>query len=265
MEPRTARHRIARQPALARCTQTPRPPRAPTGFQPNRRPHRTPGCHSRHSRHSRHRRHSRHSRHSHLPAPQGHHPLTGIATLVECDSRSVLHRNGPRGHGCWRRGSEPTTKPCSSRGGRLIISIPCSATPPRTAWTGGSRSRHCCRPPLDCVEACWCRAWCTGIRPCWPTWPVAGATAPRKLDDRSWWNYCGAGAGSNNYRLFFGRGLTRCFVATRAEEMSARTGAGILLQLLFDIAKPDRCENPPKVRPADRALNAPTSAAWIKP
>ena len=94
---------------------------------------------------------------------------------------------------------------------------------------------------------------------------VAGATAPRKLDDRSWWNYCGADAGSNNYRLFFGRGLTRCFVATRAEEMSARTGAGILLQLLFDIAKPDRCENPPKVRPADRALNAPTSAAWIKP
>ena len=95
--------------------------------------------------------------------------------------------------------------------------------------------------------------------------PVAGATAPRKLDDRSWWNYCGAGAGSNNYRLFFGRGLTRCFVATRAEEMSARTGAGILLQSLFDIAKPDRFENPPKVRPADRALNAPTSAAWIKP
>ena len=95
--------------------------------------------------------------------------------------------------------------------------------------------------------------------------PAAGATAPRKLDDRSWWNYCGAGAGSNNYRLFFGKGLTRCFVATRAEEMSARTGAGILLQLLFDIAKPDRFENPSKVRPADRALNAPTSAAWIKP
>jgi NAD(P)-binding Rossmann-like domain len=95
--------------------------------------------------------------------------------------------------------------------------------------------------------------------------PTAGVTAPRKLDNFSWWNYCGAGAGSNNYRLFFGRGLTRCFVATRAEEMSARTGAGILLQLLFDIAKPDRFENPPKVRPADRALNAPTSAAWIKP
>jgi NAD(P)-binding Rossmann-like domain len=95
--------------------------------------------------------------------------------------------------------------------------------------------------------------------------PLAGPPPPRKLDDRSWWNYCGAGAGSNNYRLFFGKGLTRCFVATRAEDMSARTGAGILLQLLFDIAKPDRFENPPKVRPADRALNAPTSAAWIKP
>ncbi len=95
--------------------------------------------------------------------------------------------------------------------------------------------------------------------------PATGTTAPRKLDSHSWWNYCGAGAGSNNYRLFFGKGLTRCFVATRAEEMSARTGAGILLQLLFDIAKPDRFENPPKVRPADRALNAPTSAAWINP
>jgi uncharacterized protein with NAD-binding domain and iron-sulfur cluster len=95
--------------------------------------------------------------------------------------------------------------------------------------------------------------------------PLAGISAPRKLDDRSWWNYCGAGAGSNNYRLFFGKGLTRCFVATRAEEMSARTGAGILLQLLFDIAKPDRFEIPPNVRPSDRALNAPTSTAWIKP
>jgi NAD(P)-binding Rossmann-like domain len=94
---------------------------------------------------------------------------------------------------------------------------------------------------------------------------LAGPMPPRKLDDFSWWNYCGAAAGSNNYRLFFGRGLTRCFVATRAEQMSARTGAGILLQLLFDIAKPDPFENPPKVRPADRALNAPTSAAWIKP
>jgi hypothetical protein len=91
------------------------------------------------------------------------------------------------------------------------------------------------------------------------------ATRARKLDDHSWWNYCGAGAGSNNYRLFFGKGLTRCFVATRAESMSARTGAGILLQLLFDIAKPDRFESPPKVRPADRALNAPTSVAWINP
>jgi hypothetical protein len=55
-------------------------------------------------------------------------------------------------------------------------------------------------------------------------------------------------------------------VATSAREMSARTGAAILLQILFDIAKPDRTiGTDTTLRPFDRVLNAPTSEAWFDP
>ena len=79
-------------------------------------------------------------------------------------------------------------------------------------------------------------------------------------DATSWWAYIGAPRFSSRYRVVLAIGLTRAFVATRAEQMSARTGGGILAQLLFDI-------NPflNQHRAADRVLDGPTSEVWIEP
>jgi uncharacterized protein with NAD-binding domain and iron-sulfur cluster len=65
---------------------------------------------------------------------------------------------------------------------------------------------------------------------------------------------------SENYQRLFAIGLTRSFVATRAEEMSARTGGRILLQLLYD-----SFAGPGERGPADRSLDGPTSKVWIDP
>ena len=51
--------------------------------------------------------------------------------------------------------------------------------------------------------------------------------------------------------------LTRTLVAARAQEMSARTGGYILLQLLFDLSRAGGH--------ADRLLDGPTSEVWIDP
>ena len=58
-------------------------------------------------------------------------------------------------------------------------------------------------------------------------------------------------------RKFLADGLTRSLVAARAEEMSARTGGYILLQLLQDMAKPRG--------QVDRVLKGPTNDMWIDP
>jgi hypothetical protein len=65
---------------------------------------------------------------------------------------------------------------------------------------------------------------------------------------------------SQQFRKLFAVGLTRSFVATRAEEMNARTGGKILLQLLYDTYF-----QPPIRRAPDRALDGPTSDVWIRP
>jgi uncharacterized protein with NAD-binding domain and iron-sulfur cluster len=65
---------------------------------------------------------------------------------------------------------------------------------------------------------------------------------------------------SEQFRKLFAVGLTRSFVATRAEEMNARTGGKILLQLLYDTYF-----RPPIRRAPDRALDGPTSDVWIRP
>ncbi len=77
----------------------------------------------------------------------------------------------------------------------------------------------------------------------------------------SWWSYIGAYRYSRAFRLALATGLTRAFVATRAEQMSARTGATILSQLLFD-ASPTLLS---RLEAADRVLDAPTHEAWITP
>jgi uncharacterized protein with NAD-binding domain and iron-sulfur cluster len=86
----------------------------------------------------------------------------------------------------------------------------------------------------------------------------------RQLENQSWLQHVmSAGRGhrrSLKYRRLFALGLTRTFVATRAEEMNARTGGMILLQLLYDTFF-----GPPIRRAADRALDGPTSDVWIQP
>jgi uncharacterized protein with NAD-binding domain and iron-sulfur cluster len=74
---------------------------------------------------------------------------------------------------------------------------------------------------------------------------------------KSWWDFSGAGQRSEAYQKYFANGLTRSLVAARAHDMSTRTGGYILLQLMFDLARPGV--------QADRVLNGPTNEVWINP
>lgn len=80
----------------------------------------------------------------------------------------------------------------------------------------------------------------------------------RSFENQSWWGYIRAWRFSEEYRLAFATGLTRTFVATRAEQMSARTGGMILAQLMYDIS-PFFTRH----HAADRILNGPTQEVWI--
>lgn len=72
-----------------------------------------------------------------------------------------------------------------------------------------------------------------------------------------WLAFSGAETRSPEYRKFLADGLTRTLAATRAREISARTGGSILLQILFDSAKP--------FGGVDRVLSGPTNDVWIYP
>lgn len=78
-----------------------------------------------------------------------------------------------------------------------------------------------------------------------------------QYEHQSWWEFSGAKTRSPEYGKFLADGLTRTLVAAKAREMSARTGGTILLQLLFDLARPGR--------QVDRVLNGPTNEVWIDP
>jgi uncharacterized protein with NAD-binding domain and iron-sulfur cluster len=78
-----------------------------------------------------------------------------------------------------------------------------------------------------------------------------------EYENQSWWDFSGAERRSRAYRKFLADGLTRSLVAARADEMSARTGGYILLQLLQDMAKPRG--------QVDRVLKGPTNQMWIEP
>ncbi len=78
-----------------------------------------------------------------------------------------------------------------------------------------------------------------------------------EYEHQSWWEFSGAQTRSPEYGKFLADGLTRTLVAAKAREMSARTGGAILLQLLFDLARPGR--------QVDRVLNGPTNDVWIDP
>jgi len=76
-------------------------------------------------------------------------------------------------------------------------------------------------------------------------------------DLESWWSYVQADQRSPEFRRYLADGLTRTLVAARANEMSARTGGLVLVQLLLDLSRAGAR--------ADRVLDAPTSDAWISP
>ena len=80
------------------------------------------------------------------------------------------------------------------------------------------------------------------------------------FENQSWWGYIQAWRFSPAYRLAYATGLTRTFVATRAEDMSARTGGMILAQLLYDVSP-----HFSRSHPADRVLRGPSQTAWINP
>lgn len=89
--------------------------------------------------------------------------------------------------------------------------------------------------------------------------PNANGSAPvRRDDDVSWWSFCLPNQYSAAYEAFFAVGLTRCFVATQATKMSARTGAEILMQIIYDYGHLGGND-------ADRAFDRPTSDAWFVP
>lgn len=92
---------------------------------------------------------------------------------------------------------------------------------------------------------------------------VVGACPRRRyeeLEQRNWWDFINAWRLSDAFQVSLATGLTRSFVATRAEHMSARTGGSILAQLLYDV-------NPwfEREAAADRILDGPTSEVWITP
>jgi uncharacterized protein with NAD-binding domain and iron-sulfur cluster len=73
----------------------------------------------------------------------------------------------------------------------------------------------------------------------------------------SWLEFLETDNKSPAFRKFLAYGMTRTLVAARADKMSARTGATILCQLMFDMSRAGGH--------ADRVLNGPTSDVWIHP
>ena len=76
-------------------------------------------------------------------------------------------------------------------------------------------------------------------------------------ENQSWWEFVDATNRSPGFRRFLADGLTRMLVAAQAQEISARTGGYILLQLIFDLSRAGGH--------ADRLLDGPTSEVWIDP
>jgi uncharacterized protein with NAD-binding domain and iron-sulfur cluster len=71
----------------------------------------------------------------------------------------------------------------------------------------------------------------------------------------SWWTFVDADNHTQVYQDYLADGMTRALVAARAKEISARTCANVIVQLLL-------CTGTPQ---ADRLLNGPTNDVWINP
>lgn len=91
-------------------------------------------------------------------------------------------------------------------------------------------------------------------------WQLMTSCKARRLEEYErigWWEFIEADNKSEAYKSLLAMGLTRTLVAAQPKLASTKTGGDILLQLLFDIAKPGMS--------SDRVLNAPTNDAWIDP
>jgi 15-cis-phytoene desaturase len=75
---------------------------------------------------------------------------------------------------------------------------------------------------------------------------------------QSWWDFSGASAEgrSEDYGKFLADGLSRSLAATRARELSARSGGNTLLQMFMDMTRRDG---------APCILPGPTSDLWLDP
>lgn len=91
-------------------------------------------------------------------------------------------------------------------------------------------------------------------------WQLMTSSYERRKEEyerMGWWEFVQANRFSQNYKTFLAKGLTRTLVAAHAETVSTKTGGDIMLQLMFDIAKPGRS--------SDCILNGPTNDVWIDP
>jgi uncharacterized protein with NAD-binding domain and iron-sulfur cluster len=77
-----------------------------------------------------------------------------------------------------------------------------------------------------------------------------------EYENMSWWDYAEGETRSEGYRKFLAGGLTRTLVAVRAEQMSARSAASVISQLLQNLLADAG---------ADRVLNGPTNDVWMDP
>jgi uncharacterized protein with NAD-binding domain and iron-sulfur cluster len=89
---------------------------------------------------------------------------------------------------------------------------------------------------------------------------------------QSWWQFVDAEHRSPGFRRFLADGLTRMLVAAQAQEISARTGGYILLQLIFDLSRaatPTACSTGRPARcgsiPGSRTCAAPASTCGPTP
>ena len=79
-----------------------------------------------------------------------------------------------------------------------------------------------------------------------------------EYDAISWYEFMDAENKSIPFNTYLVRGATTCLVAARAEEMSFRTGASIMTQLLLSMVGVNGGS-------VDRILNGPTNEVWIEP
>jgi NAD(P)-binding Rossmann-like domain len=142
-------------------------------------------------------------------------------------------------------------------GQRLTVPLPTRSARPsmRERLAGMSTFRKSMPGPWEC--ACFLGLVARLATTCETRWND-------QLENESWFDHVmpthRTHQWSPQFRRLFAIGLTRSFVATRAEEMNARTGGKILLQLLYDT-----WFGPPYRRAADRALDGPTTKVWIDP